>query len=226
MRAACILYFVMASSLITVVPPTTRLTKRIVFLVDVSGSMAGLKFDRACGAVLEIAGQPVDEMEMAVFAFDNTPTRWPGIPEPRDLEQGIKGIPKGWAALPSQVAMNKSSRWLSGISPDGGTLVIPALLAALAEERKELSIVLITDGQFYQERTDTILAAVETAQRAREAKGLGRAVILAYGVAGESTALQKLAEVGGGGFYKRSVPTSPLMFMKKTAAISGGGGVR
>ena len=226
MRAACILYLVMASSLVTVVSPTTRLTKRIVFLVDVSGSMAGLKFDRACGAVLEIAGQPVDEMEIAVFAFDNTPTRWPGIPEAKDLEKGIKGIPKGWAALPSQEAINTSSHWLGGISPDGGTLVIPPLLAALAEERKELSIVLITDGQFYQERTDSILAAVEKAQKARVAKGLGRAVILAYGVAGESIALQKLAEAGGGGFFKRAVPTSPLMFMKKTAAAPGAASVR
>lgn len=213
---ACILSFVfLASSLTTVVPPTARLTKRIVFLVDVSGSMAGLKFDRACGAVLEIAGQPVDELEIAVVAFDSTVSRWPGLPEPSDPERGIKGVPRGWAALPSQLAMDESSRWLNGISPDGGTLVIPPLRAALAENRKELSVVLITDGQFYQERTDVILAAVEASQRQREEKGLGRAVILAYGVAGESNALKRLAKAGGGGFFKRTAPLSPLLFMKK-----------
>ncbi len=188
-----------------VVPAQVPLSKRVLFVVDVSGSMAGMKFDRASQAVLEIAGQPVDEMEIGLIAFDNHPSRWPGIPE--EGVEGRPGVPKGWAALPSQEAVDDASTWLRKINPTGGTRAIPAMEAALAEDRNQLSIVLVTDGQFYQETSAKILAAVKEAQKRRVDKGLGRAVVLVYGVGDTHSILEELGKRGHGGFYRN--PDAP-----------------
>ncbi len=220
MRAALLLVVVFfAPSIVEVVPAKARMTKRVLFVVDVSGSMAGLKFDKASQAVIEIAGQPVDEMEIGLIAFDNAPSRWPGIPE--KAQEGVPAVPKGWAALPSKEAVDSASGWLRKINPTGGTRLIPALKSALAEDRDKLSLVIVTDGQFYQETSTKIYAALEEGQKAREAKGLGRAVVLIYGVGESNSTLKKLGELGQGGFYRKQkepvIPT-PVMVMPQPAA--------
>lgn len=194
------------TGLVTVVEPQARLTKRIMFIVDVSGSMRGDKFGAACKAVVGAFEQPVDELEIAVLAFNDEPRRWPGIPEEGE---GGRRIPEGWAALPSREAVEKAERFLSETGADGDTLVIPALTRALAEERRELSLVLVTDGIFQRESADEVLAAFEAGQKAREERELGRVVLLAYGVGGEAPVLRSLGAAGRGGYIREPLVRVP-----------------
>ena len=206
LRAAllCSVFFTASlTTLVEVVPPEVPLSNRVLFLVDVSGSMSGFKFDRACSAVLEISSQPTDDMQFALLAFDDVTRRWPGFKD----EEGSEELPWGWATLPSEEALERSTRWLSTQTPQGGTRLIQALKSAMAEDRERLSIVLVSDGMFYQETTQEILDAVERCQQEREARGAGRAVLLVYGVSGGgSHVLEQLGKHGRGGFFREDDP--------------------
>lgn len=186
------------SGLVVVIQPQERLTKRILFVVDVSGSMRGDKFTTACAAVLKVTEQPVDEVEIAVLAFNEDASRWPGIPE----DHPTRPVPAHWAALPSAHAVEAASAFLAETGAGGDTLVIPALRAALAEPRDELSIVLVSDGIFQREDATDILGVVQQAQAARAEQGLGHAVLMAYGVGSESPVLRQLGQAGRGGYIR------------------------
>tara|TARA_R100001244_G_scaffold25113_2_gene25365 strand:+ start:27971 stop:28723 length:753 start_codon:yes stop_codon:yes gene_type:complete len=125
---------------IEVVQQKTRFQKHVLFIYDCSGSMSRNKLDRAFTAFAMIAKQPIDEMEIALIAFDDQVLRWPGVAE--------EGIPKGWAGMPSQVAFKKAHKWLDGLDLGGGTSVLPALKQAFEEKRERISIVVISDGGF------------------------------------------------------------------------------
>lgn len=204
---ACALLVALLAELITVVEPEARLTKHIMFVVDVSGSMRGDKLGAACAAVTGALQQPVDEMEIAVIAFNDQPRRWPGIPE----AEGERKIPAGWAALPSQDAVREAEKFLAGLGAEGNTLVVPALQAALAEERKELSLVLVSDGIFQQESEDEVADALEAGQKKREERELGRAVLLVYGVGSEAGVLRRLGTAGRGGYLREPLERVPAL---------------
>ena len=192
------------SGLVMVVEPQARLTKRVVFVVDVSGSMRGDKLGAACTAVMTALQQPVDEMEIAVIAFNDQPRRWPGIPE-----EGERKVPKGWAALPSQDAVKAAEKFLGELGAGGDTQVSPALREGLAEPRDDLSLVLVSDGIFQRESPDEVMAAFESGQKQREERELGRAVLMVYGVGSESGVLRRLAEGGRGGYLREPLVRLP-----------------
>lgn len=184
------------------VEPATPLTRRLMFVVDRSGSMHGDHFDRALRAVREMFEHPTDDLEVAVLAFNDGTTRWPGRPE---LERR-RPVPPGWASLPSEESVAAANRWLADLGAGGDTLIIPALSVALSEPRDELSVVLVTDGLFGRERTDDIMGLIAAKQEERERRGLGRAVIACYGLGPTQRILARVAEVGGGGYVREEVP--------------------
>lgn len=183
------------------VPPTTPITRRVLFVVDRSGSMHGDHFSRALAAVRDMLQQPTDDLEVAVIAFNDAAVRWPGKPE-----EGRRTVPAGWAALPSDTAVAEAEAWLESLGAGGDTLVIPALRAALGERRGELSIVLVSDGLFGRERTDDILGMIRSMQAEREEAGLGRAVLAVYGLGPSQKILCRIGEMGGGGYVREEVP--------------------
>ena len=187
-----------SAGLVVVVQPQEPLTKHVLFVVDVSGSMRGDKFSQACAAVLKITEQPVDEVQIAVLAFNEEATRWRGVPE----DHPTRPVPVNWAALPSAEAVESASAFLAETGAGGDTLVIPALRAALAEPREQLSIVLVSDGIFQREDATDILGAVQQAQAARVEQGIGAAVLMTYGVGSESAVLRQLGQVGHGGYIR------------------------
>ena len=174
-------------TLVPVTPATERYPKNFVFLVDISGSMAGPELARAVSAFLEIAQQPIDDGSFTIYTFCDTVGEWP----------------EGWQKMPSADAVKKANTYLSSLKGNGDTFVVPAFKEALALDKKELSVVVITDGRFGSP-DGHILKELEAYQKARVKRKLPRAVIGAIGVSKWATgdSLAAIAEAGGGGYYK------------------------
>jgi len=214
---------VRSATISAVVTPTARMTKRILLLVDASGSMNG-QIGPVINSVIQIAAQPVDEMELAVMTFRSPHDwkgscgqaghggqwmcggnvcswrRWSGFRRP-NLPRGVEPAPRGWAKLPSQNAIDSAVAWVREIGSGGGTDPKLALQRALHEPLDDLSIVLVSDGQWTQA---PVLVAVEAAQKWRVKNGFKRALIATFGIgttAHGQDSMKELAEAGGGGFY-------------------------
>lgn len=194
MTRALFLLSLVLLDLIAVVPPQQPVTKHILFVVDVSGSMRGDKFTQACQAVMDVGGQPVDEMFIGVVAFSDQTKRWPGVPD--------EGVAEGWAKMPSAEALGAAQGFLHGLGAGGDTLVIPALAQALSDPQESLTVVLVSDGIFQREQPDKIIEALKRAQEARK----DPAVVICYGVGAEQETLKRIGTEGRGG-YLREKPT-------------------
>lgn len=188
------------------------LNKNVLFLLDCSGSMGVHQLEEAFEFMQGITKHPIDEMQVAVLGFNEiNPTRgklglfrWPGIPK--------KGVPEGWASLPSMTILKKIEKWLDDLLEQrkgAGTRVITGLEKALTENRKDLSIILVTDGIFQQESTEEIIKAIETFKEARNKAGLAPVQIMIYQVKSESyvvdpyAILTEIAPACAGGYYHK-----------------------
>lgn len=180
---------VVFAELVTVVQSSSRFSKHLLFVCDVSGSMYGRPFSKALTTFKALASQPTDELEIGLIAFADKPVRW--LPAKKTT----------WAKLPNAKAVKKAGSWLKTQGPGGGTKVIPALKLALADKKKKLTVVLVTDGIF-NETDATVLKAVETAQKDREKNKLGRALIAILGVGSKQKVLTQLGKTGKGGYYR------------------------
>jgi hypothetical protein len=175
-----------------------RMTKRLIFVYDCSGSMNKNDLRNALNFVRGVMMQPLDEFEFGIIAFDGQTYRWGGIPEPKQTPP----VPPNWAALPSQIAIEKATQWLQNLNDNGSTEVIPALNIALRENRDDLSIVVVSDGGFHAESTKSILEAIKQGQAWRKKSKLKRAHIMAVGVDDSANdALSKIGEEGGLGYF-------------------------
>lgn len=190
--------------IVQVAPGNRRMTTKIAFVVDTSGSMdnrgrvqMGITFAR------NLLGRPGDELLVQMFAFKDGFTRWPGIRPNPDEQRFGPPPPEGWTEFPSLPALQAAQRWLTEQGASGGTNPIGAMTAALQLNQRDLTVVLITDGEFGS-IVPGFLTAVEAAQVAREMKGLERAVIFVIGTGPEAAEEQHLATVGrthGGGMH-------------------------
>jgi hypothetical protein len=180
-----------------------RMTKRLLFLFDCSGSMNVTDLKIAIDFVKSVMMQPLDEFEIGVLAFDGDTYRWPGIPEPTTTPP----IPKGWASLPSNPAVKKVASWLLKCSNDGNTLLIPALNKALKEKRSDLSIIIVSDGGFH-DSLGGILDAIKNGQKWRIKNKLKRVNIMTVGV--DEHPNKNLVAIGANGKlgYFHPAPTS------------------
>lgn len=181
-----------------VVRPTDRLSRRVFVVLDVSGSMTGDSLQRAMRLVGELLHSPIDDYELAIGAFSDRTWRWEGVPEPDDY----RPVPQGWARFPSMDALNSAQAWLSGFRANGGTNPCAALREALQEGRKDMSVLLVTDGKF-----DNGPAAALEVFNAEMSKR--RVVFMVYGVGNgvENEAhLAYMGREGGGGFWVDAEP--------------------
>ena len=178
------------AELIEVVPWQARMSKRVLFVVDCSGSMEDHEFGLALKRVEALATQNFDEWDMGVIGFDSVAHRWPGVPE--------KGVAKGWARLPSADAVQQATAWLRGVGTGGLTHGTAAFTAALSDPMHDLTVVVLTDGEF-NGPTDRSLAATIKALQARRSQP-AQILFLAY--SGVATRLPKLAQDVGAGLYR------------------------
>ncbi|MBS2025630.1 MAG: VWA domain-containing protein [Deltaproteobacteria bacterium] len=174
-----------AYGLVTLVPPRREgflgLARRVVFVVDRSGSMEGVKMtsaSRACALLLRTLG-PRDAF--AVQAFDNVADWMEGG---KFLQADEAGIEKGEA-------------FLRGIGARGGTELDLAMREAIdafkKDERKEAGlpiVVLLTDGQIGDEAS--VLKRLQ--------KSLGEVRVFTVGIdtAVNDGFLKRLSAIGGG----------------------------
>lgn len=185
--------------IVSVVAATQRMTQNIAFIVDSSQSMTNAgRMDMAIRLSQSILGQEGDELVVALFAFKATHTRWPGMPH----DGAGPPPPEGWTEFPGADRLESAQQWLMAQGASGSTNPISAINEAMAEDVKNLTIVLITDGEDFD--VPGFLQAVRDGQTAREARGVGRAVIVVVGIGPNSRRrehLQTVGREGGGGMY-------------------------
>lgn len=164
-------------------PPRTPEGTCVVLIIDKSSSMEGKKMDLARAASIGVVQnlRPIDLV--GVLIFDNS-FQW---------------------AVPVRRAEDRSliARLISGITPDGGTQIAPALTEAYTRIRTVNAvykhIVLLTDG--ISEEGDSLSLSKEAAanQVTISTVGLGQDVNRAY--------LEKVAEFANGKSYFLNDPS-------------------
>ncbi|MGE0709093.1 MAG: hypothetical protein AB7N76_00365 [Planctomycetota bacterium] len=179
-----------------------HVTTRLLFVVDVSGSMEG-EGEQAIAAVRRVLEGPTDELQAGVIAFADQPTRWGGVPEPcehpKEEAHTRHCVLAGWASFPGR---NKELlAWLRSVKPSGGTDAAKALKVALADPTDRLTVVLVSDGIFDGEAALNALRAGQAARKKRKLAPAGVMVWATTPNAAASGALQALAKVGGGGLW-------------------------
>ena len=158
-------------------PPRSPEGTAVTLIVDKSSSMEGRKMElarlAAIGAVKNL--RPIDQV--GVLAFDNT-FEW---------------------AVPTRKAEDKDfiTRIISGIRPDGGTQIAPALAEAYTKMRPiqaaSRHIVLLTDGISEEGNSFTTANAAKNEKIPISTVGIGQDVNKAY--------LEKVATTAGGKSY-------------------------
>jgi Mg-chelatase subunit ChlD len=187
-----------------VLQPKTNISKRILFIVDVSGSMyTDKKIRDGLAFVKQICEQPIDEFEMAIVAFGDRASRWEGYPCDKN---DPKPCPKGWAKMPNKEAAEAAQKWLSKHPVNQGTNGIPALEEAFKEEQSDVSVVFVTDGDFNEHGQD-IITTIEQKQKIRDTSGKGKFVFFVFGVdatGARREVLIQIARDSSGGYWEKS----------------------
>lgn len=150
------------------------LNKRIVIVVDASCSMeADENFSRALTGTRMILEQPTDDMEVAVIAFGMEAIRYPT---------------NGFLKLPSLDAVEALTKaCVEAPVNSAGTNVRRAMKRALTEP-KDVSIVLVSDGDFVQGDGDQVM------------KQVGKRPIMCL-LTDKSQVMQRIGRESGGGAW-------------------------
>ncbi len=175
-------------ALVVLLAPSKPITKRLVLLVDTSGSMAwdsssgSTPIKLALSAASQIARQPVDDGHLLLLTYQDTTQAYPG----------------GWIALPDEDGVSKAEAWLGSMPADGDTHLGQALAVALARPESGLTIVVVSDGKLHRETTESLLRVFAEGQSNRK----DRAVVGVWGVGHvkPTPELMALAKAGGGGY--------------------------
>ena len=160
-----------------IAPPRTLQGICVALIIDKSSSMEGRKIELARLSAIGVVDHLRPNDTIGVLIFDNS-FQW---------------------AVPMRFALDKAliKRLISGITPDGGTQIAPALAEAyrhvLPSRATYKHIVLLTDG--ISEEGDSMDLAKEAAQNdvTISTVGLGQDVNRSY--------LEKIAEAAGGRSY-------------------------
>lgn len=155
--------------------------RRIVFALDTSGSMEGVKFEQARGALRAFLGSlaPHDEFNVVVYSTEAVPFFPSAVPA--DAEH-------------RRIALER----VADLTPRGGTNIDDALRASLAplpvDHERVSMVVLLTDGAPTVQETNT-----DVLLRNAVSANLAGARVFVFGVGHDVNAqlLDKLAEQSG-----------------------------
>ena len=149
------------------VAPKARLTKNWVFVMDTSHSMQGV-FDKSRAAFIHATSSTTDELFFSVITFND-----PGMTKFRDWQPA------------SEREFREATRW---VEREMRVLSFgqQAIEMALHQQRRELTIVLITDGGFTEacegRGFGTMRQTFADGQKWRVDNGYGQALICALGI--------------------------------------------
>jgi len=157
-----------------------RQLRETIFVIDNSGSMAGMSMPQAKNALLTGLDRLEPQDTFNVIRFDDT----------YDLV-----FPTAVHATPQNVARAKG--YVSALRADGGTQMLPALQAALIDrtpddDTRVRQVVFLTDGAIGNE--DALFAAID--------RGLGRSRLFTVGIgsAPNTYFMSRAARIGRGTF--------------------------
>jgi Ca-activated chloride channel family protein len=167
-------------TLVVVEPPSvnlpTALPRDAVFVVDISGSMAGVKMDAAKRALTAAVHGLVAGDRFRLIAFDDR----------------VEAMSPDFLAY-DQTTLAKADRWIEQLSDRGGTEMLPAIQEALRigdTPGRSRSVLFITDGQAWNEAELTAAVANRRLGARFFTFGIDTAV--------NGALLKQLARVGGG----------------------------
>ena len=123
-------------------PERGEITHNIHFIIDKSLSMSPGQVKRAIDLVLELGQYARDEMNIALSVFGDDWHRWRG----KDEESGES---TQWMRLPSAYGLEALQTWLMQVPVrDRASDIRAALEAALKEKKKDLTVIILSDGEF------------------------------------------------------------------------------
>jgi Ca-activated chloride channel family protein len=161
--------------------------REMVFVIDNSGSMGGDSMREAKASLLHALATLRPQDHFNIIRFDDTMTQL--------FDHSV-------AATPDQVALAK--RYASGLEADGGTEMLPALKAALADAAASggpdmlRQIVFLTDGEISNEQE--MLAALG------QDNGRSHVFFVGIGSAPNDYLMERMATIGGGVYTHIGTP--------------------
>lgn len=175
-----------AYTLVHIEPPLTPakvLNRDAMFVVDISGSMAGSKIEAARRALTAALHGLNAGDRFALTAFDDR------------LEHYSADFVAYDAA-----SLEKADRWIAALRPRGGTEMLPAIVHALkgtVPAGRLRTVLFVTDGQAHNEQE---LVAAVTNRRVEASRSGGEARFFTLGIdtAVNEALLGRLARMGGG----------------------------
>jgi Ca-activated chloride channel family protein len=168
--------------LLTAFPPTAQPTKRVpmemLYLIDVSGSMAGTSIQQARGALLQALDRLAPSDRFGILAFNHSYREFAAQPLAASAEN-----------------VEAARNFAKGLEAGGGTEMLPALEHVMQKPQTPgylRHIVLLTDGDLGNE--EQIFAAL------RQELGGARLYTVAIGSAPNFFLATKMAQFGRGSF--------------------------
>ena len=222
--------------------PTRPHTNRILIVVDVSGSMKKKRFDRAYSQVMSLVRGPVDDAQIGILAFDGGTYRWSGLLElhcppclgrsckmdssckhPPCTRKTKRCVPDNYASIPNKLD-HVLDALFSTVRQGGSTNVLDAMYKAMHEPRKDLTIVLISDGDFHGSTSEAeLLTFVGDWQKWRKTR---HALFCKNGKLPETARGHCKGCLGEATIMTFNVSRSPSLLMSELGKLYGGGAWR
>ena len=171
-------------SLIMVLPPTENLSdhsnqdREVILVIDTSGSMYGTSIDQAKAAVTQSLQRLTNRDRVNIIQFNSR----------------TEGLFTN-ARPASKHTIQQATGYVTGLTAEGGTEMLPALRKALHQQEvtnRLRQVIFITDGQIGNE-TELFQTVQQQLQRSR-------LFTVGIGSAPNSYFMRKAAEFGGGTF--------------------------
>ena len=151
----------------------------IVFVIDNSGSMGGTSMEQAKASLIYALGRLKPADRFNVVRFDDTLTELFPAPVAADREN-----------------LGKALHYVAGLQANGGTVMAPAMRAALRDDTGDRSrlrqVVFLTDGAISNENDLFDIVTTEL--------GRSRVFMVGIGSAPNSYLMTRVAELGRGSF--------------------------
>ena len=182
-----------------------RVTRRIAFVIDVSGTMSGNEMRKAREIIEFNLRQFPDDGLFKIYAFSDNVDVFNGdtvgYERATDRNPDTEADENGWIRMPNFEVLDKASAWLCKFSGSGNTYIESGVKQAMDENPEDdLSVVLISDGDATNFDT-VVLGKISGWAKAR--KIVVHAICIGWLKSGNSTGemlMSDIAKATGGSY--------------------------